>query len=64
MLKEIDLNGIYIAPFALYFALAVAVYLPVHRLMDRWEIGRWVWHRHLFDFSVFIIILSLIGLLF
>jgi len=63
MLKEFNLNGVYLAPFAVYFVIAVLVYLPVYRMMDRWEIGRWVWHRHLFDFSIFIIILSLIGLL-
>ena len=64
LLKEFNLNGVYLAPFAVYFILAVAVYIPVHRLLDRREIGRWVWHRNLFDFSVFIIILSLIGLIF
>jgi hypothetical protein len=64
MLKEIDIFGVFVAPFAGYLALAILIYYPVYRLFDRYAIQRWVWHRPLFDISVFIIILSLIGLMF
>ena len=64
MLKEIDIFGIYIAPFAGYLVVALLIFYPIHRLFDRYAIQRWVWHRPLFDFSIFIIILSLIGLMF
>jgi hypothetical protein len=40
------------------------IFIPVRMLFDRYAIQRWVWHRPLFDISVFIIILSLIGLMF
>jgi hypothetical protein len=63
MLKEINLDGIYVAPFVGYLFFALLIFIPVHILFDRYEIQRWVWHRQLFDISVFIIILSLIGLL-
>jgi len=33
-------------------------------LFDRWALQRYIWHRPLFDLSVFVIILSLIGLMF
>jgi hypothetical protein len=64
MLKEIDIFGVYIAPFAGYLVLALLIFLPVHHVFDRYTIQRWVWHRPLFDFCIFIIILSLIGLMF
>jgi hypothetical protein len=64
MLKEINIFGIYVAPFVGYFALALLIFYPIRLVFDRVAIQRWVWHRPLFDISVFIIILSLIGLMF
>jgi hypothetical protein len=64
MLKEIDIDGIFFAPFAGYLVLALVIFLPLRLLFDRWAIQRLVWHRQLFDFSVFVIILSVIGLIF
>jgi hypothetical protein len=64
MLKEIDIFGVYVAPFTGYLVLALLIFYPIRLLFDRYAIQRWVWHRSLFDISVFIIILSLIGLLF
>jgi protein AaeX len=64
MLKEINIEGVYVAPFAGYLFLALIIFLPLRMLFDRWAIQRWVWHRPLFDISIYIIILSLIGLIF
>src|ERR1700677_4803775 len=64
MIKEINLDGIYVAPFAGYLFFALIIFIPVRMLFDRFAIQRWVWHRALFDASVFVIILSLIGLIF
>jgi hypothetical protein len=64
MLKEVNLDGIFIAPFAVYLLVALLIFIPVRMVFDRYGIERWVWHRPLFDISVFIIILSLIGLMF
>jgi hypothetical protein len=64
MLKEINIFGVFIAPFAGYLFVALLVFIPVRILFDRYAIQRWVWHRPLFDISVFVIILSLIGLMF
>ena len=63
MLKEINLEGVFVAPFTGYLVVALLIFIPVRILFDRYEIQRWVWHRQLFDISVFIIILSLIGLM-
>lgn len=63
-MKEVDLLGVYIAPFAAYLVLAFIVFIPVRKWLDRVEIQKWIWHRPLFDAATFIIILSVIGLLF
>jgi len=64
MLKEVNIDGVFIAPFAAYLFAALLIFIPVRILFDRYAIQRWVWHRPLFDLSVFFIILSLIGLMF
>jgi hypothetical protein len=62
MLKEINLDGIFISPFALDLFIALLIFLPLRVVFDRWGIQGLVWHRPLFDVSVFVIIVSLIGL--
>jgi hypothetical protein len=64
MLKEINIYGVYVSPFVGYLVATVVIFLPLRMLFDRWALQRYVWHRPLFDLSVFVIILSLIGLLF
>jgi len=64
MLKEINFFGIYVSPFVGYLAMALLIFIPLRALFDRWALQRYVWHRSLFDLSVFVIILSLIGLIF
>lgn len=63
-LKEINLDGIFVAPFVGYLVFALLIFLPVRMVFDRYSVQRWVWHRPLFDISIFMIILSLIGLMF
>ena len=62
MLKEVNLDGIFISPFALDLAIALLLFLPLRMVFDRCAIQRWVWHRQLFDLAIFVIIVSLIGL--
>ena len=64
MLKEINIAGVYVSPFVGYLAAALLIFFPLRMLFDRWALQRYVWHRPLFDLSVFVIILSLIGLMF
>jgi hypothetical protein len=64
MIKEVDIFGIYVAPFAAYLVAAYCIFVPVRMWFDRIEIQKWVWHRPLFDTAAFVIILSVIGLLF
>jgi hypothetical protein len=64
MLKEINIFGVFIAPFAGYLFFALLIFFPLRMVFDRYKIQRWVWHRSLFDIAIFVIILSLIGLMF
>ncbi len=64
MLKEINIEGVFFSPFVGYLTVAALLFFPLRTLFDRWAIQRYVWHRPLFDLSVFVIILSLIGLMF
>jgi hypothetical protein len=63
MIKEIDICGIFIAPFAGFLCAALFLFIPLLILFDHLAIQRWVWHRQLFNVSIFVIILSAIGLL-
>ena len=64
MLKEINIEGVFFSPFVGYLVIALILFLPLRMLFDRWAVQRYVWHRPLFDIAVFMIILSLIGLIF
>ncbi len=64
MLKEINIDGVFVSPFVGYLAAAMVIFFPLRMLFDRWALQRYVWHRPLFDLSVFVIILSVIGLMF
>ena len=64
MLKEINICGVYVSPFVGYLAAALVIFFPLRMLFDRWAIQRYVWHRALFDMAVYVIILSLVGLIF
>ena len=59
--KEIDIAGVYIAPFCAYLLAAGTIYLPVRLIFDRVKVERFVWHRALFDLAVFVIILGLLA---
>ena len=63
-LKEINIEGVFLAPFAGYLAVALLIFLVLRKIFDRYSIQKWVWHRPLFDISIFIIILSIIGLMY
>jgi hypothetical protein len=63
MIKEIDICGILIAPFAGFLLAALLLYIPLLNLFDHFALHRFVWHRPLFNLSIFVIILSVIGLI-
>lgn len=62
MLKEVDIAGIYVAPFAVALLIAALLFLVLEWALNRVGIERWVWHRPLFDLAVFVCLLSAVVL--
>jgi hypothetical protein len=61
--REVNIFGVYVAPFAPMMLGAWGLSLVLERVGDRFGIGRYVWHRALFNLAVYVIVLSLIVML-
>ena len=61
---EIDLFGVYVAPISVMLVAAWVVTIGLRRFADRFGLLRHVWHPALVVFSVYIIVLSSIVLVF
>ena len=59
---EIDILGVYVAPFVPMMLAAWLITLPLRRLGDRFGLARHVWHPALFNAAVYLIVLSAIVL--
>lgn len=59
---EINLFGVYVAPIAIILVVAWLVLLPVRRLVNHFRLLRHVWHSALFEFAVYLIIVSVMVL--
>ena len=59
---EINLFGVYVAPISIILVVAWLVLLPVRRIANRFGLLRHVWHPALFEFAVYLIVVSLIVL--
>jgi len=55
---ELDLFGIYVAPFSVLMVVAWLVTIGLRRAANRYGLLREVWHPSLFVFAVYIIVLS------
>jgi hypothetical protein len=55
---EINLFGVYVAPFSLMMVAAWLVLIALRRVADHFGLLRHVWHPALFVFASYMIILS------
>jgi hypothetical protein len=60
---EINLFGVYVAPFSLMMVAAWLVLIALRRVADHFGLLRHVWHPALFVFAVYMIMLSSIVLI-
>ena len=60
---EINLFGVYVAPFSLMMVAAWLVLIALRRVTDHFGLLRHVWHPALFVFAVYMIMLSSIVLI-
>jgi protein AaeX len=59
---DVNLLGVYVAPFSLMLVAAWFVTIALRRVADRFGLLRHVWHPALFVFAIYTIVLSLIVL--
>ena len=57
---EINLFGVYVTPISVFTVAAWLIFIPLRRLANRFGLLRHVWHPALFEFAVYMIVLSLI----
>ena len=55
---EVNLFGVYVAPISLMIGAAWLILLPLRWLVVRSGVLRHVWHPALFEFSIYMIVLS------
>jgi len=58
MIGEVSLYGIYVPPLLLLALLALVVSRLFNWVLARTGLYRHIWHPALFDFSLFVIVLS------
>jgi protein AaeX len=63
-LSEVNLLGVYVAPISVLMVAAWLATIALRRIFVRFGLLRYVWHRALFVFSVYMILLSSIVLIF
>ena len=60
---EINLFGVYVAPISMILIAAWPVLIPLRRVATHFGLWRFVWHPALFEFSIYMIVVSSIVLL-
>jgi hypothetical protein len=63
-LSEVNLLGVYVAPISALMVAAWLTTITLRRIFARFGLLRYVWHPALFVFSVYMILLSSIVLIF
>jgi protein AaeX len=60
---EINLFGVYVAPISMMLVAAWLVLITLRRVANHFGLSRLVWHPALFEFAIYLIVLSSIVLL-
>jgi protein AaeX len=61
---EINLFGVYVAPMSVMMVAAWVITIGLRQFAARFGLLRYVWHPAVFEFSVYVIVLSSIVLAF
>jgi hypothetical protein len=60
VIGEFDIYGVYVPVFAIYAAIALLLQIAIIRLLDACGFYRFVWHRALFDLTIYVIVLGVV----
>lgn len=63
MIADIDVLGIFAPALLLLMGVAWLLNLAVKRMLESAGFYRFVWHRHLFDISLYVALLGVLVLL-
>ena len=58
MYEELNVHGVYFAPFVAMLFTAWVLTHPLNAFSNRYAISTYVWHPGLFNFCVYIVILA------
>ena len=58
MIGEIDLHGVFVAPLLVWMVAAFAASAMLRRFLGWTGLYRLVWHRALFDSSLYVVVLG------
>lgn len=58
MIKEMDIAGVFITPVLGWALLALLMTWILCRVLGRFDLYRFVWHRHLFDVGLYVIVFA------
>lgn len=60
---EVNLFGVYVAPISLMMVAAWPIFILLRRVVNHFGLLRYVWHPALFEFALYLVVLSSIVLL-
>jgi hypothetical protein len=63
MIGELNIDGVFVAPLAVWAVVALGVNLVLRQLLIRVGLYRMVWHPALFDTALFVILWALVAAL-
>lgn len=55
-MTEIDLGGLLFPPLLISALVAIPITSVCTRLLDRFGLYRWLWHRHLFNAALYLLL--------
>jgi hypothetical protein len=61
VIGEFDFDGVFVSPLLIYAIVALAICAVVQRLLILVGFYRLVWHRALFDFALFVVLLGAVS---
>ncbi|AIA30984.1 MULTISPECIES: DUF1656 domain-containing protein [Leptospirillum] len=59
-MKEMDFFGVFLSPFLAWALFAFVLLWGIRFLLFRLGFYRYVWHRSLFDISLYLIVLTIL----
>ena len=58
MIGELNIGGVFAPSLLVWAAVALAISIPLRRVLDRVGAYRFVWHRGLFDIALVVLLWS------